>query len=123
MTVESKFTGVFERLREILKAYEALMDVKSDTAESYYLDTRKVHPLNDKPAFFGAASIKKNYVSFYLMPVYACPQLLEGASEGLKKRMQGKSCFNFKEIDESLLAELKELTRKGYEAYNGQGLI
>ena len=61
MAIEHKFANVFEKLKEILKAYESQMDVKSDTNESYYLDTRKVHPLNNKPAFFGAASIKKNY--------------------------------------------------------------
>ncbi len=55
--------------------------------------------------FFGAAVIKKNYVSFHLMPVYVHPDLLEGISDGLRKRMQGKSCFNFKALDEDTLAE------------------
>jgi hypothetical protein len=38
--------------------------------------------------------IKKNYVIYHLMPVYLNPGLLEGMSPGLRKRMQGKSCFN-----------------------------
>ena len=34
-------------------------------------------------------------------------------SPELKKRMQGKSCFNFKEVDKKLFAELKALTSDG----------
>jgi pyruvate dehydrogenase complex dehydrogenase (E1) component len=49
------------------------------------------------------------------MPVYMYPDLLEGLSESLKKRMQGKACFNFKTIDPALLEELAALTQKGYE--------
>ena len=55
----------------------------------------------------------KRYVSFYLMSVYACPDLLEGMSPELKKRMQGKSCFNFKDVDEKLFKELAKLTKAG----------
>jgi hypothetical protein len=38
------------------------------------------------------------------------PDLLGNISPELKQRMQGKSCFNFKTIDERLLTELAELT-------------
>jgi len=55
----------------------------------------------------------KNYVSFHLMSVYASPELLGKTSPELKKRMQGKSCFNFKQVDKKLFSELKTLTREG----------
>ncbi|HSQ25437.1 MAG TPA: hypothetical protein VLN44_13520, partial [Pyrinomonadaceae bacterium] len=55
----------------------------------------------------------KNYVSFYLMSVYASPDLLKTMSPELKRRMQGKSCFNFKEVDRKLFGELKTLTKAG----------
>ncbi|MHA6721827.1 hypothetical protein [Sphingomonas sp. RS2018] len=45
------------------------------------------------------------------MPLYADPTLGEGLSERLSKRRQGKTCFNFKTIDEPLFAELAALTR------------
>jgi len=41
--------------------------------------------------FFGGVQIKKNYLGFYLMPVYVNPKLLDGISTELKKSMQGKS--------------------------------
>jgi hypothetical protein len=55
---------------------------------------------------------KAGKVAFHLMPVYAKPELLHGISPELKKRMQGKSCFNFSSADETLLRELEALTKK-----------
>jgi hypothetical protein len=73
--------------------------------------------------FFGAVQIKKNYVSFYLMPVYVFPELLKSISPALKKRMQGKSCFNFTAIDDAMVDELGELTKQGFERYQREGCV
>jgi hypothetical protein len=43
------------------------------------------------------------------------PELLKNISPELKKRMQGKSCFNFKKVEPDLFKELKELTRLSVE--------
>ena len=64
-----------------------------------------------------SAQIKKTYVSFYLMPVYMYPELLNDISPQLKKRMQGKSCFNFKKVEPELFDELAELTRRGADKF------
>jgi len=45
------------------------------------------------------------------------PELLQDISPELKKRMQGKSCFNFKKVEPNLFAELSTLTRKGAEKF------
>ena len=73
----------------------------------------------------GAAHILKlgiNYVSYYLMPVYIFPDLLSNLSPALKKRMQGKSCFNFTKIDEALFAELDRLTKRCIERSRAERL-
>ena len=54
--------------------------------------------------------VGKAYVSYHLMGVYGNSKLLAGVSEQLRSRMQGKSCFNFKEVDEVLFEELERLT-------------
>lgn len=116
MPAQSEFPNVFEQLRNILKPYSKGMTVKMDTADSYYLDG----PYSEKwkkELFFGSAQVKKNYVSFYLMPVYMYPELLKEVSPELKKHMQGKSCFNFKKVEPALFAELAELTKKGAEKF------
>jgi len=35
--------------------------------------------------------------------------------------MQGKSCFNFKEIDKDLFKQLAELTVKSYKTFKQRG--
>lgn len=114
MSAKNDFPLVFEQLKSILKPYEGQLTLKADTSDSYYLDG----PYSEKwkkELFFGSAQIKKNYVSFYLMPVYMYPELLKDISPELEKHMQGKSCFNFKKVEPGLFAELAELTRRGAE--------
>jgi hypothetical protein len=53
------------------------------------------------------------------MPIYVKPHLLDDVSPALRKRMQGKSCFNFAKVDDPLLAELEALTKRGYDATAG----
>lgn len=98
------------------------MVVLHDTPSGYYLDTHHFMK-NKKPLCFGAVRLGKNYVSFYLMSIYSCPELLKGMSPELKKRMQGKSCFNFKEVDAKLFKELAKLTKAGAARFNGAKFI
>ncbi len=111
-----EFQTTFVRLKRILKKYEKDLTVQADTATNYYLDAGYSEKFK-RIIFFGAVTIKKNYVSFYIMPVYAFPDLIKGISPALKKRMQGKSCFNFTTIDDAMLAELAALTEKGVARY------
>ena len=116
MSPQSDFPLVFEKLKNILKPFEPKLNVTADTPGVYSLDGPYSEKWQRRP-FFGSAQIKKNYVSFYLMPVYMFPDLLKGMSPELKKHMQGKSCFNFKKIEPDLFKELAELTRKGVETF------
>lgn len=67
--------------------------------------------------WFAGTRVGKNYVSYYLKPVYHRPELLAGISPELRRRKQGKSCFNFGAIDESLMAELEALTARSFEDF------
>ncbi|GEL77608.1 hypothetical protein [Tenuibacillus multivorans] len=120
---QSNFQIIFNQLRTFLKKHENELIVKTDSEATYYLDSERVFQKNNKPYFFGSVSIKKNYVSYYLMPVYVFPELLDHISPELKKRMQGKSCFNFKTNDEELFEELGELTDQSFERFKKEGMI
>ena len=114
MPSQTDFPTVFEELKSILKPFAQGLTVTADTAEAYAIDG----PYSEKwkkQLFFGSAQIKKNYVSFYLMPVYMFPDLLKDLSPGLKRRMQGKSCFNFRKVEPELFEELSTLTRESVE--------
>ena len=110
------FPIVFEQLKKILQPYAEKLTLTIDTPNTYSIDG----PYSEKwkkQLFFASTVTKKNYVSFYLMPVYMYPELLKDISPELKKRMQGKSCFNFKKVEPALFAELATLTRKGAEKF------
>lgn len=122
MTSSEQFVAVFSELRKLLKVYAEQLVCVCDADDDYYLNTLHIMK-NKKPLFFGAAQIKKNYVSYHLMPVYVFPELLQDISLELRQRMQGKSCFNFKSIDAKMLAELGTLTQAAYVKYKAEGFV
>jgi hypothetical protein len=116
MPSQPDFTPIFQGLKSILQPFAPKLNVTTNTKEAYSIDG----PYSGKwkrDLFFASVQVKKNYVSFYLMPVYMYPDLLEGISPELKKRMQGKSCFNFRNVDPDLFEELAVLTKKGYKKF------
>lgn len=118
----SNFQNTFNILKEVLKKHEKKLRVHVDKEDAYYLNAG-YDEMKKADIFFGAVMIKKNYVSFYLMPVYCEPKLLKDISSELRKRMQGKSCFNFKTIDKEQLKELTALTKKGFEYYKKEKML
>jgi hypothetical protein len=95
--------------------YGEQLVVLRDAPGDYYVNTPWARA-DGYVLMFGGVQIKARYVSYYLMPVYASPDLLADISPRLRKRMQGKACFNFTTVDEELFAELAELTALAFEA-------
>ncbi|MBL8517015.1 MAG: hypothetical protein JNM76_08600 [Betaproteobacteria bacterium] len=120
MPAHADLQPVFNELRALLKPLSKGMVVVHDTDGHYCLDTTKSAP-NGKPMFFASARIMKDTVSVYLMPVYTAPALLADISPELKKRMQGKSCFNFKTVDAALFKEFGALAKKGLAQFRKDG--
>lgn len=118
----NEFDQVFEKLKAIFAPYAKKMNVVSDTPNYYLLDTHYIMK-NKQPLCFGGVRKGKAYVSFYLMSVYVSPDLLKEMSPELKKRMQGKSCFNFKTVDEKLFKELAKLTKAGANRFSDAKVI
>lgn len=112
------FGAVFDRLRAILEPYGSLMHVTGDSAEGFGIDMAPEGE-RDPTSWFAGVRMGKAYVSYYLMPVYVEPSLIDDISPELRRRMQGKSCFNFRSVDDRLFAELADLTRRGYERSAG----
>jgi hypothetical protein len=109
------FDAVDRRLRAILAPLRSRLVATNDRPSGLTLE---IPGLEGKPYGYVAGIRRgKRYVSYYLMSVYAFPDLVESMSPALRARMQGKSCFNFTTVDESLFAELAEVTRAGFERY------
>lgn len=114
--------AVFAALRQILKPYENQFAVKTDKPGHCYFETRAAS-LNGRRLFFAGAKIKKNYVSFYLPPLYMFPDLSNRISPGLKKLKQGQSCFNFTKMDQDCFDELHQLTQSAFLRLKSEALL
>lgn len=119
---DHSFKDVYSELKKILHKYEKFLKLKTSDEKNYCLDAGYFEKYKQE-MFFGSVTVKKNYVSYHLMPVYVFPELLNDISPELKKRMQGKSCFNFKQVDKKLFKELEALTKKGFEAFRKANLL
>jgi len=113
----SDFATVHETLKSILRKYEKGRLKGTDTPGKYTLVGPPTEQTRGRSMWFGAVMTQKNYVSYHLMPVYGCGELVEGLSPALKKRMQGKACFNFTTVDAPLFKELAALTGRGYKRF------
>ena len=76
-----------------------------------------------KVIWFGRVKVTKNYVGYHLIAVYAFPQLKKELSEALQQRMHGKSCFNFTELNDSIVSELSTLTARSVDAFRKAGWL
>jgi hypothetical protein len=101
--------AVDRRLRQILAPYRDRFAVREDD-QGLLLEVRGQE--GETYGWVGGTRLGKRYVSYYLLSIYAQPELLDSISPELRRRMQGKSCFNFARVDERLLGELEELTRE-----------
>jgi hypothetical protein len=115
------FEEVFAELKSVFGKYAARLTVKVDTPIEYTLVTKVPSPFpqhKGHPMYFGCVRLGKAYVSFHLVPLYMNPTLTKTISPALKKRMQGKACFNFKSQPEpEALSELKRLTAAGLKQW------
>jgi len=122
MANKSDLPAVFVRLKKIFAPYEKRMAIAQNTDTMYMLNTgyflKKKYPL-----MFGAVRLGKNYVSYHLMSLYMLPEEGLTLSPELKKRKQGKACFNFKEVDEKLFKELAKLTKAGAKRFSDKEFL
>ena len=114
------FPVIFEKLRNVLQRSAVGLKIAHDLPGDYYLVTPSDAPRRQE-MFFGAVKIQKNFVSYYLMPIYIYPDLLEGTPSALLRRLKGKSCFRFTRLDDHLLDELAILTRRGMQRFQQEG--
>lgn len=122
MTKRTEFDAVYAALRGILLRRAGTLTIVEDSPRRFCLQGG-VHPQHKTPMPIAWVQMGKAYVSFHHMGIYARPALLKAASEQLKARMHGKSCFNFTAVNEVLFAELEDLTVRAFSAFKDLGYI
>ena len=106
-------------MKSVFAKYAKRLSVKADTPTEYTLLTKSPSPFKQhkgQPLYFGSVRLGKAYVAFHLVPLYMCPELAKCVTPALKKRMQGKTCLNFKSVPEpEVMADLKRLTEAAFK--------
>lgn len=120
--MKPEFEEIFAALKGLMKKHEKALKVLKDEPQEYTLIT-KSNSNRGQPMWFGAVRAGKAYVSYHLMFLYYNPAGMALVSPALKKRMQGKTCFNFKSMDKELFAELRTLTQAGIDSYRKRELL
>jgi len=110
------FTPVFTSLRKLLDPLRGQIQVQTDKPGNYHTEIATILH-RGKPLYFAGVRTGKNYVSFHLLAAYYSPGLLKDMSPALKKRMQGKACFNFTAVDQECFAELARLISAGLKKF------
>jgi hypothetical protein len=111
---------VFSALRQVLDRFVGNdVAAQAGKAGDYHLEIPSILH-RKKPLYFAGLRTGKNYVSFHLLSLYYNPDLIKAVSPELKKRKQGKACFNFTRIDPECFAELERLTAAGLKKFRSQ---
>ena len=117
MPARSALEETFAALRDVMRRQQQHLVVVADESHDFSLASPTMKDRQGRPLFAGAVQLKKNYVSYHLMPLYMNSALKDKVSPALTRRMQGKSCFNFTSIDPALVKELESLTRSGFAGF------
>jgi len=108
-----EFEKTFATLKDMLRKQATKAIVVRDVPGDFQIASPTLVDRIGRPLTLAMVQIKKSYVSFHLIPVYAIQALAKTISPSLQKRMQGKACFNFTDVEPAHVRELATLTKKG----------
>jgi hypothetical protein len=121
-----ELSEVFSSLVNIMRPFERTLTLRSATPKRYELWSEKPMTFKGKMRtewFFAGLVVQKGYVGFYFMPVYTDVEIKPSIGLKLLKTLKGKSCFHIKQVDELLLADVRDALVLGYDHYEKKGWI
>ncbi len=109
--------ATFAALRAILEPQAKRLTVTVDAPGHFELASPTMTDRIGRPLFCAAVKINKSSVSYHFMPLYGNMSLRNSLSPALRKRLQGKVCFNFTTVELGQLKELAAVTKKGIAGF------
>jgi hypothetical protein len=101
-------------LRALLVAYEDVLEAD----ELYGIEVLH-RPGSKMHDWFAGVRPGKGSAKLMLLPIKTSPELLDGISPELRKRVSGDALFTLKPGDEALLPELEQVVARAFDAYVG----
>ena len=122
----SDLQAIFTTVKKEMAVYQPPLQPKNDLERNYDLWSFKdlvIEGRKYKEVYFAGIVIRKDYVGFYYMPVYAEPNIKALFKPELLKLLKGKSCFHIKKLDEVLLGQIREALDAGFKQYRERGWV
>ena len=113
------FKEIFTRIKKQMLPYSKKMEVRVDKESVYHIYIIKEVELAGrkyKEIYFGGVLIQKTMVAFYFFPIYSHPTEFVIPAP-IKKNLKGKSCFNFKKLDDAQEKAIGQLLKEGLALY------
>jgi hypothetical protein len=101
-------------LKAILVAYEDVL--VADELYGIEVLHRRGSKMHD---WFAGVRPGKGTAKLMLLPIKGHPELLDGISPALRKRVSGDALFTLKPGDEGLLPELEQVVARAFDTYVG----
>ena len=111
---------IFEALAAVIAPYLHLFEAEMHPRMGYCLKTWGEWPTE---VYFAGVQWSEEGLHFHLFPLQRFPGLMDGASEELKSRMQGKISFRFDSFEPERFAELASMTARAFDLLRADGLF
>jgi len=125
---QEQLLEIFNALKKEIKPYEkGTVKARIDIEGKYDLWSEKENIIAGrlrKEMNFVTIILQSNYVGFYYMPIYTnCDAVREKLSPELLKQLKGKACFHITKTDESVIQDIKQAMKVGYDVYKKNGWV
>jgi len=117
---------LFDELKALLEAHGGALIARRDEPGSYDLWSEKdlvIEGRRRAEVFFAGLVVRKTYVGFYFMPVYAAADLRAVFGPELLATLRGKSCFHIKRLTPTLREQIEEALAAGYRLYEERAWV
>lgn len=127
LTPENR-NSIFDTLKAALEKCSPPMSVSKDKQGVYELMGNKPVPYGSKKTivpgmYFSSVVARKDMVSFYFFPLYYHEKDYQDIIPTLIKSLKGKTCFNFKKMEQLNVKELDVMLKKGVQAWKKSGYM
>jgi hypothetical protein len=115
VTDPAKLQATAARLWELLEPYRAHLEPN----DLYGLPTLR-WPGAKAHAFFAGVRTAERHVALHLMPLATRPALADELSAELRRRLKGKTTFNFTTLEPEIESELGAFVARCFEVYRAE---
>ena len=95
----AQFGAVFNALRKIVSPYQGRLMVQTDQAGNYTAEIPRAMAGGVSSSLMFSLLITRTHVAFHFYPVYAFPDLLKDISPKLRKHMDDRTGWIFRQPD------------------------